>query len=819
MHHFEHLRITVIVSAVLALGGCSAVIDSSKYVGGALRDAGNVDSGAPADGSRGDAMVDPDSELPNRPPVLTTVALSTYLPAVGEPIFALPGPVIDPDGDPTLIRYEWRRGETVIESALGANLDTSSLTAGDEIRLEAWANDGMIDGPRVVVGPVVLAADVMRWRPLSPNGFGTLLDGVVYDAPRRRYVRIDRDLLWEYWVDTAGELRIAPIAPSGGAPSVDNDQVLVIHDVAGERLVVLTSASTSTGYALDLSRRGGERWSPITLGGTAPGLRVGAAVWYDTAARRAWLYGGFQLSPSPSISNQLWSLDLTPGSERWAQTPLGGAPPSLFGATMTADPITEGALILVGGASPTGTDIAIRSDIYRITIDGSSATMVQLPGALPAPAFGSVSVTDEERERIVIVGGATDIDSPTMQFGVAIYDPATGTFVRPSSPATGQGVLGIAHFDPDDGSRILAFRGFANGVILDDGFDLRAVDVETGDVTPVVNEPRAPALSEAGMSFDGVRALLVGGRFDDLSANPVVYSLDVASGAWTTITPLGDAVSGASPTPRYGNRFFDSSPWTGIQLWNGRLDSSATADGEVWELVAGARWLHRTLRMGVPPPARVGAAFVAGGACGADQNYVVGGEAPDGTLLGDAMTLVCDLGDRLRECYWEVSAAGGTPPAPRSWATLGVDHAPTVWMFGGRTVFGGSAEVFSFDACAGGAAAWTRVPAMGTTTPSPRYGHSMLLDRPESGGLDSFLVFGGTGDGTIATTSNETWRLEILSTGAARWVPVEPEGMLWPRPRAFHQAIWDDGGSRMIVHGGRDPDTTLGDSWELVIRP
>ena len=815
-------RVTTLLLVSFALGGCSVLIDSSKYTGDA------VDSGVPMDGEVRDGDVPPDGdlrdgelpdgELPNRPPVLSSVGLSTYMPLVGDSIRATPGPVSDPDGDTTLIRYQWFRNDTAIVGATTGLLSTSTLAAGDLIRIEAWAYDGELESAHVHAGPVSLEADTTRWRPVAPGELTTQtssLSPVVYDEPNRRYVRFGSQLLWEYTVDAAGMLRVVPIPVRGSGPP--DEQFIVIHDPEGHRAFALHDSSTSVAYVIDLSRRGGETWVQVPIDGIPPPLRIGAATSYDPAQHRIMMYGGFSGTETVRISPDLWTLDVRPGQERWQQIALGGTatPPALFGATMAADPTTPGSWILAGGGDFVSAGTLA---MYRLTPGtDDTATLEELVALMPASSFGTSSATDVVNNRIVFAGGGVEIDSGA--FGVAIFDPAAGTFVRPSAPMLAEGILGLLDPDPDVPGRFVLFRGYVNSrSAVDVGFDLRAIDATTGEASIIVHEDRPPGLSEAAMSpLRSSSATLIGGKLDDGTANPVVYSLNLGNYTWSTVTTMGDAVDGSSPVPRYGTMIFDSSPWTGLQYFGGWVADGVLADSEVWELV-GTRWLHRTLRMGSPPAPRRGAAYVASGACGADQNYVYGGEGAAGPLA-DANSLICDLGDRTRDCYWQEKASGGSAPLGREWATLGVDNASTAWLVGGREAAGDASmtNLHNFNVCSGGPSPWTRVTVSSATSPSPRHGHSMLFDRPDSGGLSSYVVFGGTN--TTGAQFDDVWRLEIVSTTGARWVEIVPGGTLRPEPRAFHQAVWDDSGSRMVVFGGRGDSGTLGDVWELVIRP
>jgi hypothetical protein len=811
---------TLLVSfLVLTQAGCSLLVDGDRYLGGGV-DAGPTDAG-PRDAAvpPEDGAVPVDGGPSNRAPVLGAVGLTSYDPVVGATLRAVPGPASDPDGDRVTLRYQWFRNDVAIEGAGSSVLTTATFAADDRFRVEAWAFDGALESPRVTAGPVRLAPDVTRWRPLMPNDFSEL-SYVFYDEPNRRHVRVGSRVLWEYAVDNAGALRIAPITIQGTGPSAPDSELVAYHDPGGRRVFVFElNGSASSAFVLDLSARGAESWSMLELAGEPPTLRFASSVWYDAATRRIYGYGGLNERATPPVGNELWALDASAGEERWEPVLAGGSVvlPNAWGATMTADPTRESAVILAGGVSFDGDRPTLSTDMYRVTLEEGGTANVELLGAvLPSSAFGLASATDEASGRVIFAGGVSDIEF-AVPFGVVIFDPTDESFVRPASADVGVGLLGSLHRDPDDSGRFLMYGGLTNDASTGSGFELRAIDASTGDATPIVSERRPPSLSEGSMSFrGGPTATLLGGRLSEGTPSGAVYAFDLATATWTEREIMPDAVEGTSPTPRFGNMSFDSSRRTGLQLWSGET-SAGEADTEVWELL-GSRWLHRTLRMGPAPTARRGAAFIGAGTCGAEQNYVFGGESLAGVLLGDAQTLVCDEGDRKRGCFWELSADGGTAPSPRAWATLGVDDGATAWLVGGWTGSASSPEVFTFDACSGGPSPWTRATLTTRDLPPPRFGHSMLFDSPTTGELSSFLVFGGSQDLFDGASQNDVWRLEVLGPTSARWVEIVPEGSLRPQPRTYHQAIWDEAGSRMIVFGGRDPYRTLGDAWELVVR-
>jgi hypothetical protein len=768
---------------------------------------------AGAEGRRG-APASAEVVIGNTPPTLATVALESYIVILGETIRATPSPAVDADREAAPVTLQWFRNDMPVAGASGPTLATTGFNPGDRIWLEAFASDGTDESERVRVGPIELRPSGTQWRPLAPAGFtNSQLRYVFYDEQHRRHVTYDGQFLWEMRV-ASGRVRTSAIVTGGVGPAVtDETQYAAYHDVEGRRLLFRFFDDASTLHVLDLRSRGGEAWSTITTGGETPGSYFWSASYYDRANRRLWIHGGVNPRDASMITgNELWSLDLTPGAERWQRRSLPGSLPARF-AHLLVPGRTADELLLLGGLVFTGREPMGSTDVYRLTV-GASDTAAELINTLPRAALGSSALAQDGR--ILLAGGQTEFDSGSVPFGVASLDPATGVVTELGTAP--EGVLGLLTADPDDPSRALFWRGLGSLEMADatgegTGFELRAIALATGNVTDVAIERRPPPLSHGG--WGGRTAeILIGGQ-TDAGPHPLVWSYEPGTDQWSVVTTLPDAVTSTSPSPRFGTQFFDSSPWEAVQLFGGQTGSAGLADAEVWELLD-RRWLWRTRQAGAVAIAqREGAAYVASGACGADQNYVFGGVDSRGGLLADAWSLVCAVGDRTRECIWESAASGGTAPTARAYATMGVTSASHAYVFGGRTSAGANNQVFGFNTCTGGPATWFSVAPTGTAL-SPRWAHSMLRLPTRSGELDSFLIFGGTATEAEPAGLDDAAILEMTSTTTARWVPVSPVTPLRPRARHHHQAIWDEGRSRMIVFGGRSAFRPFGDTWELV---
>jgi hypothetical protein len=129
-------------------------------------------------------------------------------------------------------------------------------------------------------------------------------------------------------------------------------------------------------------------------------------------------------------------------------------------------------------------------------------------------------------------------------------------------------------------------------------------------------------------------------------------------------------------------------------------------------------------------------------------------------------------------------------------------------------VFGGLDPMFNFrnDTVAlslddaPGSALWSTLASGSMQTPSPRHNHSAVYD-PNPAGNRRMIVFGGEDGGGLL---DEVWVLDLVTE---EW--SQPAVLGTPGARSGHVAVLDPVGNRMIVFGGNDGVTTLGDAWEL----
>jgi hypothetical protein len=106
---------------------------------------------------------------------------------------------------------------------------------------------------------------------------------------------------------------------------------------------------------------------------------------------------------------------------------------------------------------------------------------------------------------------------------------------------------------------------------------------------------------------------------------------------------------------------------------------------------------------------------------------------------------------------------------------------------------------------------WTRITPAGSG-PGARAFHSAIYD-PLG---DRMIVFGGAGNsGANAGPANDAWALSL--SGPPAWTLLSPAGHA-PSPRYEQSAVYDAARDRILVFGGFDGKSRLNDVWSLSLR-
>jgi hypothetical protein len=130
---------------------------------------------------------------------------------------------------------------------------------------------------------------------------------------------------------------------------------------------------------------------------TPPPARAGAACATDSAARRAYIFGG---ETGTGYLKDLWAFGLD--SLQWTQVSAAGGPPKRQYSTMVMDPLMR-RIWLFGGRSSS----APLNDLWYFVPDSAIWRQVAIPGG-PSPRYLHSMTFDSTRRVLMVYGGSND---------------------------------------------------------------------------------------------------------------------------------------------------------------------------------------------------------------------------------------------------------------------------------------------------------------------------------------------------------------------------------------------------------------------------
>ena len=201
---------------------------------------------------------------------------------------------------------------------------------------------------------------------------------------------------------TAGAESWTELTPSGTPPSPRRAHT-AIFDYFNQRMIVFGGADESgvqdDAWVLDLATPGAESWSELDLGISIPSPRAQHTAVYDQNNQRMIVFGGFTAG---TLLNDAWELDLTPGSEVWAQMgPAGTFPAIRQGHSAIIDHNSH--MLVFGGLGTT----EFYDDLWRLTLTPGSEEWIQLTpnGTLPNGRAWHAVGRQVVPYRMVVLGG------------------------------------------------------------------------------------------------------------------------------------------------------------------------------------------------------------------------------------------------------------------------------------------------------------------------------------------------------------------------------------------------------------------------------
>jgi hypothetical protein len=329
-----------------------------------------------------------------------------------------------------------------------------------------------------------------------------------------------------------------------GTPPSPRASAGLAYDSSRDQLILFGGTFTAFGNVFEyndtwtLSLAGTPAWQSLSLGGTPPSIRHGAGVFYDTVADRVVVFGGATGTTIQTDANVL----VLGASPQWTgpaipADPTGeGSPGKRRDATMVWDSAARRALMF-GGRDPVYSDPL--DDILALDVAGTLAW--SRPEDLNAPHYVTgPAVFDSVGNRMVILGSSTSWPGGAKLDELFAFDLTTpGRWTR--VPITGLPPnYGPGIYDPVR-RRFLVFPWYETNRVW--ALSLDGTPAWTA-FTPAGGPPNPGPRQEHSAVYDAVgdRMVIFGGipNTNWVCGNIDAWELSLSGvPAWTLLLPTG----------------------------------------------------------------------------------------------------------------------------------------------------------------------------------------------------------------------------------------------------------------------------------------
>ncbi|MBZ0137230.1 MAG: hypothetical protein K8I27_12765, partial [Planctomycetes bacterium] len=412
--------------------------------------------------------------------------------------------------------------------------------------------------------------------------------------------------LWEFDLNTNTWSQPGPIA--GTPPPARYGHGVAFESSGPGRLVVFFGRDTTELADMHVLDFGTMNWATLTPGGTAPIERTGFAMVANATGDRVYMFGGRR---SYYQRDDLWELNLTPGSESWTMLdPQDSLPAERDDAVMLLD----AAGIIVVGAGFWATD-SVR-DFWEFDPVGAPYwTELALPET-PRGLALSQGAYDPAGNRMIVFSGRLD-HSPTSglwELDLSAQPPAWSRLHALGTAPSPRMNASMLYDTSGPTPRMLMYGGRKSNEIWTTTNELWALELPpAGQPTWVllptnVGNPGKLTEHTAIMTSGGQMVIFAGHNQYNWKMNNVRV-LDPVSLTWSS-----PPVSGTLPDPRAGARAVldyepaGPSPRNRMVVFGGAAHGSLR--NETWQLDLNT-WAWSLLAPGTPPSARSHHTFTA----------------------------------------------------------------------------------------------------------------------------------------------------------------------------------------------------------------
>lgn len=305
-------------------------------------------------------------------------------------------------------------------------------------------------------------------------------------------------------------------------------------------------------------------------------------------------------------------------------------------------------------------------------------------------------------------------------------------------------------------------------------------------LAPEGESPEGRLGSSVYCDDEGGRLLLFGGWVERTTYTNVIWSYDLASGAWTDIRP-----ETALPAGRASHAWAHDPSGNSLIVFGGYDGTAYYGDTWAYDLRAGT-WADLQ-PSGATPRAREGHSLTYDPV---SEKMILFGGYDGGREYDDTWSY-----DPATNTWTELSPSGDIPAARDSHRVVYDPDEEIMVLFAGWSTTTQFADTWAYDPADN---AWTPLSPAGDV-PVARALHAMAYDPT----IKKVVLFGG---GTSSAVFADTWTYDYPSN---TWTETRLTGGA-PTGRAGHVLAFDEGAGRVILYGGSDgAGGFLDDTWGL----
>ena len=261
-------------------------------------------------------------------------------------------------------------------------------------------------------------------------------------------------------------------------------------DHANQRVILFggTTVYVNGGYFNDVSEipldnPGYYPWLPVKPSGAPPEKRADVCLVYDPVGGRMIMFGGW--SSTGSFLNDVWALNLTPGSESWQQLTPAGSPPSGRAYAYAVYCPARRSVVVYGGYN--GANVG---DVWELKLDTLAWHPISASGA-PSERRDGGAVYDSVGNRMLVFGGRTSGSFTNELWALDLAPGGEHWFQLSPSGSMPSARAGFASGSTEDGNKLYVSCGWDPSQFFSDLYVLDVASTTWTDLSPGGEKPLA----------------------------------------------------------------------------------------------------------------------------------------------------------------------------------------------------------------------------------------------------------------------------------------------------------------------------------------